>query len=63
MDSNGTVRQEGEEWECEDGCNTCFCMEGSVAQTLLFCTTATTPLGSYSNFPVTLLAGDQLYEL
>jgi len=27
----------GEEWECPDGCNTCFCMNGVIGSTLMAC--------------------------
>merc|ERR1719309_956507 len=39
VESSGTVRQDGEEWECEDGCNTCSCHGGQFVSTLVYCGT------------------------
>ncbi len=36
---DGVIYQDGESWQCSDGCNHCICEDGIVSSTIMECKT------------------------
>jgi hypothetical protein len=39
-EDGGQTFENGEEWDCSDGCNSCACQDGKVTRTLMACGSA-----------------------